>query len=235
MKKLGKHQKIILAAAAILGIGSIGVVALTAKPASKEDTKAEVPVVVVEEDFWAPLAYDPFDIFAALERHYARNEMKAAAHEITRARSWLMLAAEKALPDTQKKLENSAKTLKKLSAKLDKGLPLEAAELQSAIASAEQSLAEMHYDKSRAFLAKEDDMNAARHLRAAAAFLKTAADDIRYGYPEDTLVWFDWIDGIGWQETDVVDLSAKKISSNLDKLNTELNQLSKALVDWEAS
>ena len=235
MNTLRKNQKIILISLVTLGIGATGAVAFAAKSNDAAGKKADPALVVIEDDFWGPLVYEPYDAFANLERHYMRNEMQAASHEVARARSWLLLAAEKAEPITREKLQGSIKTLDKLADDLSHDRPVEASQLRYAIASAKQSLAEWHYFKGREDLAKNDETQAATHLQAAARYLRNAATDIRFDYPNDSLAWFESLDGFGWDEVEVVDFPADTIASNLDKLKNELDRMSGALTKWQHS
>jgi len=235
MNTLRKNRKVILITVLTLGIGATGAVALAAKSDHDNDKAAEPATIVVEEDFWGPLVYEPYDSLVNLERYYTRNEMQAAAHEVARARSWLMLAAEKAQPVTREKLQNSIRTLDSLADDLSEGRPVEAADLRYAIASAKESLAEWHYFKSREDLAQKDETQAASHLQAAARYLRKAANDIRFEYPNDTVTWFESINDTGWDEINVVDLPNGKIATDLDKLKNELDRMSAALTKWQNS
>jgi len=235
MKSFINHRKYKLLIILILGIGAAGTAVVVAKDHSAvKKSDSEPDYVILEESYWTPLIYEPYDSFTRFGRFYSQDEMQAAATEIDKARSWLLLCSDKAEPMTKQKLTDSAKTLKKLSSDLKEGKPIEAADLRFAIASAKSALAEWHYFKSMDYLAKKDETYASDHLKAAARYIRNAAEDINLTYPESVTVWLDSIDGVNSYDVNVVD-EPHEIAANLQKLKNQLTAMSKALVKWQES
>lgn len=235
MKIVNTTGKKIALTSMIAVMGTIGTVALAAK--SKDNvnsSKNPSDTFIVEEDFIGPLIYEPFDSLTNFERHYARKEMRAAANELDKVQSWLGYAANRAYPETKDKLNTSISTLKKISTDLKEGRASSAADLRFAVASAKQSLAEWHYFKSKESLAKEDESIAATHLEAAAHYLRNAANDIQYEYPEDTVTWFNSFGGDELGVYSVV-IPSSSIASNLDKLEIQIEDMSQALEHLQKS
>ena len=179
--------------------------------------------VVVEEDWFYPLRYDPVLILDSARYHYRRNEEDAAAQDIGRALSWLEYASEHAMPITKEKIDSARTTLEKLKTDLDKGMVYSAARLDMDLAKASTALAEWHYFKARESYGKNDLGYAAQDLQAAVKHLRHAADSAHYEYGMDTITVFD----------DVFDANASidhdQLGRELDSIEKATNDLSKAL------
>lgn len=101
--------------------------------------------LIIEEDFWPPLRYEPLITLDSAGYHYRRNEERAAANEIDKAVSWLKLAAGHAMPITKGELTTAMDELEKIAKDLREGRVMTAATMDSALANAAHALGEWHY------------------------------------------------------------------------------------------
>ncbi|MCB1098915.1 MAG: hypothetical protein KDN22_25305 [Verrucomicrobiae bacterium] len=198
---------------------------------TKKVEKGEKPAaspgwLVIEENFWVPWRYEPFDWFHNAQTHYRDQEEKAAASELRKAESWLNFAAGHALPMTKKSLEESAKDLEALAVDLDNGKVHHAANLDSALAKANRALAEWHYFKADESLARSEESDAAMNLQAAARYLRNAADSAKLEYGDEFVTVYDELSG--WKESEPIPNTLKDklatIKGELDKLSGTLKK-----------
>ncbi len=83
-----------LATFALAVLAATPVMAAEQTKAKGEKPAASPGWLIVEEDIWTPLRFEPLASLDAIRYHYRRNEEKAAANEIDKAVSWLTLAAQ---------------------------------------------------------------------------------------------------------------------------------------------
>jgi hypothetical protein len=122
-------------------------VADTPKAAKTEHHDA-APVLIIEE-FWFPLRFEPMETLDAARCHFRRNEEKSAANEIHKGVSWLNLAAGHAMPETQKHLQEAASELKTVATDLEAGNLVAAKRLHASLAKAAHALATWHYYRAK--------------------------------------------------------------------------------------
>jgi hypothetical protein len=161
------------------------------KDASTTAKKGEKPAaspgwVIVEEDFWFPLRFEPLHALDAARYRYRRNEEKEAANEIDKAVSWLKLAEGHAMPITQEKLMAAAVELTTLSKDLRAGKISDAAKVDGPLAKAAQALGEWHFFKAKESWGKDEEADAGRDLEMAAQYLQHAANSAHYEFGADS-------------------------------------------------
>lgn len=161
--------------------------------ASAETTKAKgkKPAaspgwLIIEEDAWEPLWYEPMYTFDDSRYHYRRREEKAAANKIDKAVSWLKLAEGHAEPITKEKLTAAAKDLEIVAKDLRSGSITSAAKMDAALAKAAAALSEWHYYKAHESYGKGEEKVAGHDLALAARYLQHAANSARYQFGSDT-------------------------------------------------
>ncbi len=86
---------------ALLGLATL--VSAPALAVGQTKPKGEKPAdspgwVVVDDEVWTPLRFEPIESLDSIRDHYRRNELKSAASEIDKAISWLRLAEGHAMP-----------------------------------------------------------------------------------------------------------------------------------------
>jgi hypothetical protein len=155
------------------------------------DTKGPKPAaspgwIIIEEDVWAPLRFEPLLSLDSVRYHYRRDEEKAAANQIDKAIGWLKLAEGHAMPSTKEKLTIAASELKTGANDLRSGNVTSAAAMDSALGRAAHALGEWHYYKAKESWGKNEEQNAGRDLAMAANYLQHAATSAHYQYGPDS-------------------------------------------------
>jgi hypothetical protein len=153
--------------------------------------KGERPVaspgwVIVEEDFWFPLRFEPLYSLDSARYHYRRREEKAAANEIDKTVSWLKLAAAHAMPITKEKLTAAMDELTTVAKDLRAGNITAAERLDASLARAAHALADWHYYKAKESWGKNEEQDAGHNLELAAEYLQHAANSAHYQFGPDT-------------------------------------------------
>lgn len=193
-KEQTMSKKFVFTLAALLALPGLTVMAADSKTTTKTPeakVKGDKPAaspgwIIIEEDFWYPLRFEPLFSFDAARTHYRRNEEKAAAGKIDQAVSWLKLAAGHAMPITKEKLTTAATDLEKVAKDLRSGNLTDAAKMDSALASASKALGEWHYFKAKESWGKSEEQDAGRDLAMAAEYLQHAANSAHYQFGPDT-------------------------------------------------
>ncbi|MCA9085309.1 MAG: hypothetical protein KDA81_14690 [Planctomycetaceae bacterium] len=202
----------------------------SAKAKSIGEKPADSPGwVVIEEDWWYPLRFDPVDAFDSASYHFRRNEETAAANEIDRAVTWLKYAAGHAMPITKEKLDAAVTDLKSLSGDLRSGNLADAARLDGALGRAAHVLAEWHFFKAKESYGKGEEGDAAQNLEAAVAHLQHAANSAHYQFGTDTITLFETIrrDGRTISETKTIDNNV--LGKNIDEVEKAVKELAETL------
>ncbi len=199
------NKKTAFALAAILALPGLPLVAqdkTKSKPSIEKTSAAEAPSnavkpavaekhgapnwVIVEEDFWFPLRFEPLETLDAARYQFRRNEEKAAASEIQKAISWLNLAASHAMPETKKDLTTAASELKTVARDLESGNLNDAERFESALRQASHALATWHYFRAKESWGKTEAEDAGHDLIMAANYLQNAAESARFEYGPKT-------------------------------------------------
>jgi hypothetical protein len=186
-----KMSKLSLAAVALAVAGALVTAAATRVEASGKRDKGEKPAaspgwIIIDEDYWFPLRYEPLYSLDAVSYHYRRGEEKAAANEIEKAVSWLEIAEGHAMPITKEKLTAAANELTKLAKDLRSGDIIAAARMNESLADAAQALAEWHFYRSKESWGKSEEVAAARELEMAAMYLQHAANSAHFQFGPET-------------------------------------------------
>lgn len=142
--------------------------------------------VIVEEDFWFPLRFEPLESLDAARYQYRHNEEKAAASEIQKAISWLNLAASHAMPETKKELTTAASELKTVATDLEAGNLNGAERFENALRRASHALATWHYYRAKESWGKTEAEDAGHDLIMAAHYLQNAASSARFEFGPET-------------------------------------------------
>lgn len=218
--------------ATLIVAGMVSVVSLQ-KSASAEDKatkpKATPGWIILEEDFWTPLRFEPVESLDSIRYHYRRSEEKAAANEIDKAVSWLRLAEGHAMPITKEKLTNAADELTKLAADLRVGTVGKAADLEATLARAAQALGEWHYYKASESWGKNEEQDAGQDLAMAANYLQHAANSAHYQFGADTTEVITDYYKHGWWEDETVTFDHNKLGKDLQAIEKAMKQLSEKL------
>ncbi len=180
--------------------------------------------IVIEDDFYYPMALEPVDWFDSIQTHLRKSNEKAAASELRKAESWLNIAASHALPISQQSLKDASTNLGELAGDLETGKTVEAAQMKSALEQSSKALADWHYFNAEKNLADHEEVDATRDLQAASRYLKWAADSSSHEYGDDFVTVYD--DLFGWTVTDVV---PNNLTANLKTVKGELDKLSQTL------
>ena len=180
-----------LAALVIAAMGSLCMAADNPKTKSRTAKKGEKPAaspgwLIVEEDLWFPLRFEPLRSLDAARYHYRRNEEKAPANELGKAVSWLKLAAGHAMPVTKQKLSTAANELTTLAKDLRAGKTSAAEKMDASLAKAAHALSEWHYYKAKESWGKGEEKDAGHDLELAALYLQHAANSAHYQFGADT-------------------------------------------------
>ncbi len=211
--------------AAGLLFAAMGLSLATAADNKKDEAKSDT--VMVETYTWYPypLYLETNNWFHNAEMSFRQKEEKAAAGELRKAVSWLDYAASHAQPVTKKSLQDASASLKTLATNLQFGNVVSARSLDVAMAKSSHALAEWHYFNAKdSKLAKNEENWAAQNLKAAAAYLKSAADSARYEYGDEFISVYD--DIFGWEE---IDFTPNTLATNLSAIKVELDKVAKAL------
>lgn len=236
---MSKHSLQVASLTALVALATalapLATAASTANTTDKKATaKGEKPTaspgwVVIEEDWFYPLRFDPVFAMDSARYYYRRGEEQAASRDVGRALAWLDYAASHALPVTKEKIDDARTDLKQLQIDLENGTVSSAAQLDSRLANASSALAEWHYFKAREAYGKYDLKYAAEDLQAAVTHLRHAADSAHYEYGPDTVTVFDNI----MDMTETVDHNVLgKYLDGVESATQELgNSLSKASND----
>lgn len=178
-----RNLKLIVAALLLVTTGPICLAATK----SKTETPATSPGwLVIEDDVWTPLRFEPLHSLDAASYHYRRDEETAAANELDKSVSWLKIAAEHALPITKEKLTAAATDLTFVANDLRAGRTRTAADWDGLMAKAASALAEWHYYRAKGFWGKNEEADAGRDLEMAAEYLQHAANSAHYEFGPDT-------------------------------------------------
>ncbi len=210
----------------IVVIGSLLTSSFAATPAKDRAPKpADAPGwIVIEDDFYYPMALEPVDWFDKIQDALRASDEKAAASELRKAESWLNIAASHALPISQQSLKDESAELGKLAGDLESGKTIEAAQMKSALERSSKALADWHYFNAEKNLADGEEVDATRDLRAASRYLKWAATSSSYEFGDDFVTVYDNL--TGWSITDEV---PNDLTANLKTVKTELDKLSKTM------
>ncbi len=178
--------------------------------------------IVIEEDVWAPLRFEPIESLDSIRYHYRRNEEKAAASKIDSAVSWLKLAEGHAQPISKEKLTAAATELKIVAKDMRAGTVADAATMDSALGRAAEALGEWHYYKAKEAYGKNEAQDAGRDLAMAANYMQHAANSAHYQFGADTQnVITDYYNHGWWVGEDV--------TVDHDKLGKDLQGIEKAI------
>lgn len=157
------------------------VASIAVKPAVAE--KRDAPHwIIVEDDFWFPLRFEPLESLDTARYQFRRNEEKAAGVEIHKAISWLNLAASHAMPETKKDLNTAAAELKTVAADLESGNLKDAERFENALRRASHALANWHYYRAKESWGMTEEKDAGHDLVMAVNYLQNAADSARFEY-----------------------------------------------------
>ena len=201
------------------------------KATKGEKPKASPGWLVIEEDVWAPLRFEPVESLDSIRYHYRRNEEKAAANEIDKAVSWMRLAEGHALPISKEKLTYAATQLTKLAADLRAGSVVSAADLDWALGRAAQALGEWHYYKAKESWGKSEEQDAGRNLAMAANYLQHAANSAHYQFgPDTTSVITDYYSK-GWWTGETVDYEHNRLGKDLQSIEKAVNDFAQKMKD----
>lgn len=160
----------------------------SAKAQEKGAKPAESPGwVIIEEDWFIPLRYEPYYSLDSIRSLYRRNEEKAAAKEIDKAVAWLKLAEGHAKPITREKLSAAATELTDVAKDLRDGKIAAAEKMDAALAKSAHALAEWHYYKAKESWGRSEEQDAGHDLQMAAQYLQHAADSAHYQFGADTV------------------------------------------------
>lgn len=178
-----RNMKLIVAALLLIATGPI----CLAAGVSKTEKPATSPSwLVIEDNVWTPLRFEPLYALDAANYHYRRDEETAAANELDKAVSWLKIAAGHALPITKDKLNAAATDLTFVANDLREGRTRLAADWDGLMAKASSALAEWHYYRAKGFWGKNEEADAGRDLEMAAQYLQHAANSAHYEFGPDT-------------------------------------------------
>jgi len=185
--------------------------------------------VVIEENDWTPLRFEPLQALDSAEQHYRRQEESAAANELDKAVAWLRMASRHAEPSTQNSLVDAATELTKLAGDLRTADLGSGIDMRPALARAARALAEWHYYRSQQALGREDAQTAARDLHMAANYLEFAADSahVEFGADTQNVVTRIYRDGRLESQTRAVDRNT--IATDLEGIQKAIRQLSDSL------
>lgn len=228
----GAKMKKYILAATLMVAGMVSVVSVQ-RSASAEDKgekpKATAGWIILEEDFWTPLRFEPVESLDSIRYHYRRNEEKAAANEIDKTVSWLRLAEGHAMPITKEKLTTAADELTKVAADLRTGKVAKAAEMEATLARAAQALGEWHYYKASESWGKNEEQDAGRDLAMAANYMQNAANSAHYQFGADTTEVITDYYKHGWWESETVNFDHNKLGKDLQTIEKAMKQLSEKL------
>ncbi|MCA9010662.1 MAG: hypothetical protein KDB01_13010 [Planctomycetaceae bacterium] len=210
-------------------------VALMAMPAVGADKKkiekpAESPGwLIIDEDFWIPLRFEPLSSLNAIQYHYRRDEEKSAAIQIDKAVSWLNLAASHAMPITKEKLTTAAKDLATVASQLRAGDTIAAGRMNAALVKAASALGEWHFYKAKESWGANEEADAGRDLAMAADYLKHAAASAHCQFGPDTEKTITEYYDHGWWEGETTTYDHNTLGMHLDSVEKGLEDLSKAI------
>jgi len=185
--------------------------------------------VIIEEDFWVPLQFSPWESLDAALSHYRHAEEKAAAAEIRKAVSWLNLAARHAQPHTQKHLQQAANELTTLGKDLASGAVLSAKALDAPLARASHSLAEWHYYRAQESWGGTEAQNAGKDLVMAAHYLRQASDSAHFEFGPDTDAVVTRIWENGKLTTNKKETTHNWVAKDIEGVEKALHELGKTL------
>jgi hypothetical protein len=186
--KTARHTSAILAIAAL---STLLMLPATQAVASNRSKKGEKPAaspgwLIIDEDYWLPLRFEPLYTLDAVGYHYRRGEEKAAANEIEKAVSWLRIAEAHAMPITKGKLTKAADELTTVAKDLRGGRIVAASRMDGSMARAAQALAEWHYYNAKESCGKNEEAIAGEDLEMAALYLEHAATSAQLQFGPDT-------------------------------------------------
>lgn len=222
----------VLALAALLAASSFTANADEAKTAAKE--KGAKPAtspgwIIIEEDFWTPLVYEPLFSLDNIRMHYRRGEEKAAANEIDKAISWLKLAEGHAMPVTKEKLTAAVTELTTVSKDLRSGNLTAAAGMDASLARAATALSDWHYYKAKESWGKDETQDAGHNLAMAAQYLQHAANSAHYQFGPDTTETVTKLYEHGKLKSESTHYDHNKLGQHLQEIEKAINDLSVAL------
>ena len=201
------------------------------KPVVTEKTKEvqESPWIIVEEDFWFPLRFEPLETLNTARYHYRRNEEKAAAAEISKAASWLNLAAGHAMPQTKKNLEEAATQLKAVAKDLEAGNIVAAKHVDFWLTKAAHALADWHYYRAKESWGQSEAKDAGRDLVMAANYLQNAADSAHFQVGPDSETVLTQVFKNGKLESSETHTDHNWVANDLEGIENALSELGKTL------
>ncbi len=226
MKKLS-----ILAVAALLTMSSMSAFAADKATSREKGAKpADSPGwLIIEEDFWTPLVYEPLISLDSIRYHYRRNEETAAANQIDKAVSWLKLAESHAMPITKDKLTAAVDELTTVAKDLRAGNVTGAAEIDGSLARVATALSEWHYYKAKEAWGKDEAQDAGRDLVLAAEYLQHAANSAHYEFGPDTTEVVSMLYEHGKLKKESTRFDHNTLGLHLQAIETAIKDLSVAL------
>lgn len=206
----------------------------SAHAADTTSTKGAKPAdspgwVVLEEDWFLPLRFESVAALDSARFHFRRSEEKAAANDLDKAVSWLKYAESHAMPITKEKLTAAEKELTSLSSDLNAGNTVASADLDASLARASQALAEWHFYRAKEQYGKDEAVDAAWDLEAAAAHLQQAANSAHYQYGPDTVTVFDDVFQNGKLISHTKKIDHNRLGMHLQAVEQAVKELGDAL------
>jgi hypothetical protein len=227
-------KKLVFPAVALLVLSTLSVAAAQDSKTKGSKTKgnkakASPGWLVIDEDVWTPLRFEPLKSLDAIRYHYRRNEEMAAANEIDKAVSWLKLAEGHAMPISKEKLTYAANELTKVAADLRSGAVASAADMDGALARAARALGEWHFYKAKESWGKDEEQDAGRDLAMAAKYLQHAANSAHYEFgPDTTSVITDYYGEGGWTG-ETVTYDHNRLGKDLQSIEQAINELAQKM------
>lgn len=231
MKKLSA-----LALAGMMSVSSLSAHAADTTQTKTESTKpaAAKPAsspgwLVIEEDFFFPLRFEPIMSLDSIRYHYRRGEEIAAANQIDKAVSWLKLAEGHAMPITKEKLTSAFSELTTVAKDLRAGNVTDAAKMDAALARTAHALGEWHYYKAKESWGKDEAQDAGRDLAMAAQYMQHAANSAHYQFGPDTTKVTTTLYEHGKLKSEKVHYDHNTLGMHLQQIEKGLNDLAVAL------
>jgi hypothetical protein len=185
--------------------------------------------IIIEEDVWTPLRFEPLLSLDSIRYHYRRGEEIAAANQIDKAVSWLKLAAGHAMPITEEKLTTAIGELTAVAKDLRSGSTVAAANMDASLARAATALSEWHYYKAKESWGKDETQDAGRNLEMAAHYLQNAANSAHYEFGPDVTEVTTKLYEHGKLNSETVHYDHDTLGMHLQSIERAINDLSVAL------
>ena len=225
-----------LALAGMMSVSSLSAHAADTTQTKTESTKpaAAKPAsspgwLVIEEDFFFPLRFEPIMSLDSIRYHYRRGEEIAAANQIDKAVSWLKLAEGYAMPITKEKLTSAVSELTTVAKDLRAGNVTDAAKMDAALARTAHALGEWHYYKAKESWGKDEAQDAGRDLAMAAQYMQHAANSAHYQFGPDTTKVTTTLYEHGKLKSEKVHYDHNTLGMHLQQIEKGLNDLAVAL------